>query len=141
MKSTQRKRPSPRTTSEAWDYVYYGIKALYRLGTMKTRIILTLVLIWGSIGPGYLGWQYLSERALPRMEINKAEPISDNVDWSVIPKAYAIGDEQAIYIKGKLYGYSDPNYQVWKLENQWAFLVLNINTGEIQKVGDTRTAK
>jgi hypothetical protein len=83
---------------------------------------------------GLMGWNgfslgkyFTTEQA----KVQKVEPLSDNRTISLMPEAIAGEKRDSILIDGKLYGFSDPDVESWKLSGKPTILIHQRSTGAI----------
>src|SRR4030067_3438013 len=54
----------------------------------------------------FVAFHYIEMVGLPKIQIEKAKPIGERVQFQLMPSAQALGGEPLV-IEGKLYGYAD----------------------------------
>jgi hypothetical protein len=113
---------------EAMNYMFAGLKYFLKYHTTKT--IITLLVIAGS--SLYVVFDYVTTT---KAKVSDAAPIGSVITFHVQPTAMAapMGGEPII-INNKVYGYYDPNIQVWKEVGSDRFLVYNRYTNELKWV-------
>jgi hypothetical protein len=99
---------------EALDCIFKGLKYFFIHHPKKT--ILTLILIFGALG--YVLHDYIASE---KVHLLDAVPISEQ--FTLMPQIYAQANAPEIRINGKVYGYQDTDFQLYKVLNQDKILV------------------
>lgn len=113
-----------KTTDEAMNYLFIGLKYFLVHHTKKTIIVLFAV----TLGLAYAANDYF---ASDKVKIKELAPIGEN--FSIVPELVAGGKNQ-IVIGGKVYGLYDEDVEVWKVEHEDALILHNHVTGKIWKM-------
>ena len=121
---TRRKRQ--QTQAEAW----MTIAKTWVWLTKKNPLIMGPLTFYLLFGGAIFGYNYLS---VDKMEVEKAVPLGEQVQFSVMPKAYA-GQGVPIVWMGKTWGYEDTTMVVKKVLNENFLLVYDKVAGSVSKV-------
>lgn len=117
---------------------------------LRKRTLITLaVLMFLLVGPFYVAWQYFTKEQVAIQTLRPLEPKKDSgFNFNLIDRAYAFQKPGGvpIVIKGAVYGYSDPSFQIWKVYGQPTIIVYDSTTGamfsaEIPLLGDRERMK
>lgn len=121
---------APLSQSEAWDMAMLSLSYFLKHHTLKTGAV--IVLACGSL---LMGWvNYLTTNKVSLKEAVPVDAAPVGMKFELMPQAYAGG--QPITINGKVYGYLDASFEVWKLAGENTFLVHNKKSGAIFKLED-----
>ena len=115
-----------KSKSEAMNFIFIGLKYFLINHTIKTVLVI-MAMLFGLL---YAGYQYY---ATDKVEIRDAVPLSEVRSFSIMPEALAATAKQEaddIIINGKIYGKFDTNYQIWKMKDKNAFLILDKRSGQ-----------
>jgi energy-converting hydrogenase Eha subunit C len=121
----------PVDESEAWSFLVGGVVFFLRTHTMKTLLVLALV----AGGVVYVVFDYLTTN---KVKVAPADPIGETrgLEISLVPRAFALEQQRGdpIKINGRLYGFSDPSYRIYKLIDQDAILVQDLQGGTVVRM-------
>jgi len=96
-------------------FIFYCITHPFK----PVSVILWLVVSLNT----YQAMDYLTST---KARIKLAEPVSQTTAFSLLPIAMAEQPADSIKINGRVYGFKDPDYNVWKLRGKPTLLIHNI---------------
>lgn len=118
-----------QTVDEAMNHIFIGLKWFLKNHFKKTTIVI-LLLAGSSL---YVVYDYVTTT---KAKILEAKPIGAEIEnFSLID--IALAEEtglDSIIIDGKFYGFSDPEFGVWKMLRLPVVLVHDRTTGQVWKV-------
>jgi hypothetical protein len=117
----------PDNEKEAVMCILSGVWFFLCNHTIKTGMV--LILVFGAPGYVLIDW-YRTDR----VDVEKAVPLSENVQFEIMPKAIAGEKGAPIYIGKQLYGYADTSFALYKLMGKDVILVHDKMSGSVVKI-------